>query len=347
MNRVIFLILAVSATAQLKVDVPQSSNSVRLPAGSPNVVRVPEGLLLSFNQDASVITLSGEITADLELQTSEESQQFADGRWVLSALDSKVDGTKAKLETHPGNHRIGFWANAADRVVWEMKATRPGMYDVSLTYSLAGGKSDLLIAFGEAELTPQITATGSWYKYRTVPIGRVHIPSAGTHSVIVGCAAKTGGAVMNLKALLLDPAPEGESVLQADDGVILCHSKQATVHGSKLQYEHNPKKNTLGYWVNVDDWAHWEFANSAAGDFDIEILQGCGKGQGGSKVELRVAGKTLPFVVEETGHFQNFEPRIIGRVNLAAGDVRLEVRPIEKARNAIMDLRQIRLIPAK
>ena len=341
------LISAISASAELlTVPVPNATDSIILPAGSPNVVRVPEGMVLGFNDDATEITLTGKITGDLSLETSENSQQFADGRWVLSALDSTVDGQRAKLETHPGNHRIGFWSRKEDRVRWQLKATRPGMYDVSLTYSLAGGESDLAIGFGKAELVAKIAATGSWYKYRTVPIGRVYIPSAGSHSVVVACTGKKGGAVMNLKALLLDPAPEGDPVAQADDGVILCHSKQATVHGTKLQYEHNPKKNTLGFWVNAGDWAHWEFANSVAGDFDIEVMQGCGKEQGGSDVEVRVGGKSFPFVVEDTGHFQNFKPRVIGRVSLAEGAQRLEIRPVRKAENAVMDVRQIRLIPA-
>jgi arylsulfatase A len=136
-------------------------------------------------------------------------------------------------------------------------------------------------------------------------------------------------------------------VFQAEDGTVLCHSSQATVHGTKLQYEHNPKKITLGYWVNESDWAHWEFDIATAGDFDIEVLQGCGTGQGGSDVAIHAGGKSFPFVVEDTGHFQNFKPRVIGRVSLAKGAQSLEIRPIKKAKAAVMDVRQIRLVPSK
>jgi hypothetical protein len=352
----ICLLFAISASALettkgehglMHVTVAESAKSLSLPTPFPNIVRVPEGLILGFNKDASEITLSGEINGDLDLETSENSQQFGDGRWVLSALDATVKGQKAKLETHPGSHRIGFWADIKDSVTWTLNASRPGMYDVNLTYSLAGGTSDINIGIGAETLNAQITHTGSWYRYRTVAIGRVYIPQAGKHAISVACGKKTGGAVMNLKALLLDPAPEGEPVTQADDGVVLCHSSQATVHGTKLQYEHNPKKITLGYWVNASDWAHWDFSIAKAGDFGLEVLQGCGKGQGGSDVALHIAGKTLPFVVQDTGHFQNFKPRVVGRVSLAEGPQRLEIRPIKKAKNAVMDVRQIRLIPAK
>lgn len=356
MLRLLLPLIAISATAQeiikgehglVTVRFAASTESLALPIPFPNITRVPEGLLLGFNKDATEITLSGKMSGDLQLETGETTQQFADGRWLLSALDCELDGQRAQLETHPGNHRIGFWSKAEDRVHWQLKASRAGMYDVSLTYSLASGTSDLNIAFGDQALTPTINKTGSWYRYRSVSIGRVYIPKAGSHKVTVACSAKTGGAVMNLKAVLLEPAPEGDPVVQSEDGVILCHSKQATVHSTKLQYEHNPKKNTLGYWVNESDWAHWEFANSAAGDFDIEVLQGCGTGQGGSDVEVRVGGKSFPFVVEDTGHFQNFQPRVIGRVSLGEGAQRLEIRPVKKAKTAVMDVRQIRLLPVK
>ena len=67
-------------------------------------------LAVEFNKDATVTTLHlGEAaTGKVVLETAEGTTQFRDGRIVLSALDSKVVGERAKLETHPGNHRIGF-----------------------------------------------------------------------------------------------------------------------------------------------------------------------------------------------------------------------------------------------
>ncbi len=36
----------------------------------------------------------------------------------------------------------------------------------------------------------------------------------------------------------------------------------------------------------ADDSASWEFTVTKPGKFTVEVLQGCGKGQGGSEVEL-------------------------------------------------------------
>jgi hypothetical protein len=78
----------------------------------------------------------------------------------------------------------------------------------------------------------------------------------------------------------------------------------------------------------------------------VEILQGCGKGHGGSLVQVSVNQSILPFLVEETGHFQHFVPRIIGEVALKRPDhYELRIIPIRKAGGAVMDVRQVRLIP--
>jgi hypothetical protein len=75
-------------------------------------------------------------------------------------------------------------------------------------------------------------------------------------------------------------------------------------------------------------------------------LQGCGKGQGGSEVQVSIGGQSLTFTVEDTGHFQNFKSRMIGTMALdKAGRYTLAVRPKKKAAAAVMDLRSVILRP--
>ena len=132
----------------------------------------------------------------------------------------------------------------------------------------------------------------------------------------------------------------------AADGSVLLHSRSAVVHGTTLRYEPMPFKNTLGWWGRAEDWASWTFMLDRAGEFEIELTQGCGRGHGGSSVDLVVDDRTVPFTVEETGHFQNFVVRRPGRVTLAAGRHIFAVKPRRKPGGAVMDLRQIRLVPA-
>jgi arylsulfatase A-like enzyme len=145
----------------------------------------------------------------------------------------------------------------------------------------------------------------------------------------------------------MKPNPDYVPNPQGADGTVTLPARAATVHGVMLRYEPLPHKDTLGFWVRAEDWASWELTIRKPGSFTVEVLQGCGKGQGGSTVEVSVAGRTLTFKVEDTGHFQNFKKRTIGTVKVAkAGRYTLRVKPKRKAGGAVMDLRAVVLRPA-
>ena len=223
---------------------------------SSDAARAP--IPVTFNKDATKVTLAVPTGkgGDVVLEVAEKTTQFPDGRIVLSALDAKVKGETAKLETHPGNHRIGFWTELVDTVHWDYKATRPGMYDVELSYSLAGsGNSRVEISLGKEAAEGELAPTGSWYRYSTARIGRMYIHKPGKLPVGVRGLQKGGGALMNLKAVTLRPAPEGKAVVQAEDGTIELDASAATVHSTLMQYERKPQKLCLGYWANPKDWA--------------------------------------------------------------------------------------------
>ncbi|MFM8903943.1 MAG: sulfatase-like hydrolase/transferase [Verrucomicrobiota bacterium] len=127
------------------------------------------------------------------------------------------------------------------------------------------------------------------------------------------------------------------------NALIHLEARDAKVSGEKLKYEEPPHKDTLGFWVNTADTASWTFDAPVAGNYRVTVLQGCGKGQGGSTVALDCGASSLEFTVEETGHFQRFVPREVGKLTLAAGTNTLKVRPVKKAKGAVMDLRRVML----
>jgi arylsulfatase A len=149
-------------------------------------------------------------------------------------------------------------------------------------------------------------------------------------------------------AKMMKPNPAYVANPQAADGVILLPARNADIHGIQVRYEALPHKNTLGFWTRAEDWVSWDFTVSKTGKFTVEILQGCGKGQGGSEVEFVVGEQKLRTTVEDTGGFQNFKARAIGTVTLdRPGHYTLEVRPRSKAGIAVMDLRSIALRPSE
>lgn len=148
--------------------------------------------------------------------------------------------------------------------------------------------------------------------------------------------------------LLLD---ELKPIKKSGDGSFYLPAHLAVTSGEKIRYEPQPFKNTVGYWVGKLDSATWTIQLDKPGRFNVAVLQGCGKGQGGSQatVSFVAPGKdTTPkidFEVVETGHFQNFQWVHLGEVELRhAGEVQIVVAPEQIKKAALMDIRAIHLI---
>jgi arylsulfatase A-like enzyme len=152
----------------------------------------------------------------------------------------------------------------------------------------------------------------------------------------------------SVNAQMMTPNPDYYPNPQDEKKIVTMHARTAQVHGVMLRFEPLPHKNTLGYWVRQDDWASFEFVVTKPGKFDVELLVGCGNGSGGSEVEVAVGEQKLNFTVQETGGFQNFVARTIGEVTLdKVAKYTLTVKPLKKPGLAVMDLRQVRLVPRK
>ncbi|TWT52247.1 hypothetical protein KOR42_31150 [Thalassoglobus neptunius] len=149
--------------------------------------------------------------------------------------------------------------------------------------------------------------------------------------------------VLGTRKIVTDVKPDsGETILPAHD---------ADVTGTKLRFEPQPHKNTIGYWTNPQDWVSWTVQVDQACTVELEVFQGCGKGQGGSDVNFVLTHEddvlqTISYVVKETGHFQNFQLQPVGDLKFPkAGTYRIEIRPQRLAAKAVMDVRQLVLKP--
>ena len=146
---------------------------------------------------------------------------------------------------------------------------------------------------------------------------------------------------------------EIEAIKKTGDGSFYLPAHLAITQGKKIRYEPQTRKNTVGYWAGQQDSASWRIQLDKPGRFNVAILQGCGKGHGGSDatmsfvrpVDTKIQDASLDFKVVETGHFQNFQWRTLGEVSLNnAGEIHLTVIPKQIKKGALMDVRAIHLI---
>jgi len=266
------------------------------------------------------------------------------GRVVLRVADAVLEGAGLRRDTVGGAMAITGWDSPGDRVQWEYQPTRWGRYDVFAECAGPGnlpGRVEVVVAGRSLSATLERSTTGGGDAQ--VPLGRWYLAEAKPFSVTAHCEP----AGLALRSVSLVPAPEGRPIAQAADGSVTLESSEATTHSVLMRYEPATNKNCLGYWANPSDWADWEFSLANPTVFDIEVWQGCGRDHGGSDVVIEVGGKTFPMRVEETGHFQNFVPRHVGRIALKPGDgQRLAIKPQRKQGGAVMDIRRIRLVPS-
>lgn len=166
--------------------------------------------------------------------------------------------------------------------------------------------------------------------------------------------AKTLIVSLEAEPLVLD---ELEPIVATGDGSLFFPAHRGKTFGEKLRYEPQSYKNTVGYWTVGTDYVTWKFRVDLPGRYNVAILQGCGQGQGGSLARLSVqqkdsdeAAAELDFRVLETGHFQNFQWRHLGEIELTFGkdafgkDMELKIVPLEISKKALMDVRAIHLV---
>ena len=329
-------------------EVPESASvkTLLLPSNAPNIIKVLVDKKVSpFEHDQNLNRIAIELDRNkkrlIEVETADNSKQLGDGRIIFSSIDAKIKGNTAKLEKNPSNYRIGFWSNLSDSIFWNYKATRWGMYDVELTYSLESKKSKIHIQIGDKSINSEIQATNSWYKYNTVRLGKIYLPKSGQYLIAVKGVEKESAAVMNFKSLVLVPTSEGKEIIQSGRDISL-HSRDSKVNGVTLRYEPAQKKQCLGYWSNPSDWASWDFIVKEPGDYTVTVRQGCGRGHGGSKVSIISGTQKLIFNAEDTGGFQNWKNIDIGSIKLKEPGLNiLEVRPLDKKSVAVMDIQEI------
>lgn len=234
---------------------------------------------------------------------------------------------------------VATWTPGAPgaQIKGEYAAPRWGMYDVEAQLeAAASGKIKLSLGGKEAAGTSDGTGTA-------VKLGRVYLEKDGKLAVSIETAPADAAKPLTVKALVLTPAPEGKPIVQSDDLSITLHARDSIVHGRTLRYEYRPDKNTLGYWGNEKDWVSWDFELKKPGKFIVFAMHGSG---GGSEIEIAVGEQKINWTTKNTGGFHTFTFLEIGTLTFdKPGPLSLTLKPTKKAGGAIMDLRQVILVP--
>ena len=248
---------------------------------------------------------------------------------------------------------------------WDIEVPRWGMYNVNLLYTSTSPKIGVQAKVGQyPALKTYLPRTGGNDKQQTLELGRVYIDKGGKYPLFLLTGDKSNGPSVFVRGVELVPSPESSPTHQTDksniitrphsgevgqsiDGDITLPAGSATTWSELMRYEPKEEKNCLGYWHEIDDWAEWKFNVHSPGRYKVEIVQGCGEGQGGSKVAIHVGAEEFEYKVTDTGGFQNWKTFEVGEIDLDAGKHQLAIKPIEKAAKAVFDVHKVKLTPVK
>ena len=131
--------------------------------------------------------------------------QRPDGRVLLAAAEATIHGATPQYESGGGKDQIGYWGDPKDYVSWDFRLTRPGTFDVEITYSCSAGcdGSEFTVAAGDQALTGRSKATGTWATYTTGKLGTLRFGKAGMHALSVKPKSDPPWKVIGLKSVTL------------------------------------------------------------------------------------------------------------------------------------------------
>jgi hypothetical protein len=136
-----------------------------------------------------------------------------------------------------------------------------------------------------------------------------------------------------------------EVVRAFNDGSIRLFAENARIYGPTAIFEE--KWRNVGWWQSPEDHVIWSLEVPTAGEYNVVIDYACDNDAAGDSYVIDVAGQRISGKAEATGTWENYRSKTLGTVKLPVGPTELVVRPDGPIRSALMDLRGVRLAPAK
>lgn len=244
----------------------------------------------------------------------------------------------AETVTHTADGVVTWTPSAPGaQIKGDYVASRWGMFDIEAQLETPAAGTVRLTIGGK------LLSAAADGASTAVKLGRVYLEKEGKFPVTIETEPANAAQALTIQSLLFTPAPEGKPIMQSEDLSITLHARDSIVHGRSLRYEYRPDKNTLGYWGNEKDWVSWDFELKKPGKFIVFVMHGSG---GGSEIEVTVGEQKLNWTTKNTGGFHTFTFLEIGTLTLTQpGPLSLTLKPTKKVGGAIMDLRQVILVP--
>jgi hypothetical protein len=141
--------------------------------------------------------------------------------------------------------------------------------------------------------------------------------------------------------------PTAGLVRAKEDGSFDLRAADANLQGRKIKMEESEGISNVGYWTDRRDMVVWDFAPKTAGDYTVELSYACPDASAGSEYTVSVGDSKVSGKVEATGGWDMYRTAQLGPLHVGAGPQTLTVKPTRMPKDAVMNLRGVKLVPVK
>ncbi|MBX9792637.1 MAG: HEAT repeat domain-containing protein [Pirellulales bacterium] len=137
---------------------------------------------------------------------------------------------------------------------------------------------------------------------------------------------------------------EPRVVRPGDDGALVLPATAAAIYGGDIAFE--PAFGNIGMWHAEADLAVWSFDLADDRQFDVLLDYACHDDSAGNPFQLEAQGTCIEGKIAGTGGWEHYTQVRLGSLALRKGAGRLTFKAGGPVRGALVDLRQLTLVPA-
>ena len=131
-------------------------------------------------------------------------------------------------------------------------------------------------------------------------------------------------------------------VIEADaTGRFLLPASACEMFGPQLTFE--SRYRNLGFWSTTDDLAAWTLEVSRPGVYELSAEFSCPESESGDTLLIETRQGTLSWEVPGTGGWEDYERKVLGRVELSSGRVLVSACAAPGLQGFLIDLRDLTL----
>ncbi len=278
-----------------------------------------------------------------------------DGSVTLDAKDAKIEGPNARYEE--SEKSVAWWTNVDTSLKWIAKIPRPGKYRVELNFAVFGNANhgELSITAGDQTTEAVINSSNGIINFEWGQAGEITINRAGELPVTVAPREKRHEFVIYLRSIMLLPSDApghavdvtGSPIQAADDGTFKLRAANAEIVGMNAVVEDYTPKN-IGYWDSLDTSVRWQIVMRKPGKYRVEMNYSLTPSANGCKVAVLVGDQSVTARPKAGANWLDYKVGSIGEVTITGtGYFPVEVKPVSKPGDFLINLRSVTLAPAQ